>query len=203
MPTIQFWFEYGSTYTYLSVMRIAGLASARGVAVDWRPFLLMPILAAQGMNQGPFLPFPSKLRYMWRDLERRAQKHGLPYHRPSTYPPNTLLTARIGVLAASEGWCQAFTERTFELHWGKDQTIGTEGNLQAALTSLGKDVSDVVARAQTPENKEALRLQTERAQQLGVFGSPSFVVGEELFWGDDRLEEALDWAVENRLSAAG
>jgi len=89
MPTIQFWFEYGSTYTYLTVMRIAGLASARGVAVDWRPFLLMPILTAQGMDRGPFLPFPSKLRYMWRDLERRAQKHGLSYRRPSTYPPNT------------------------------------------------------------------------------------------------------------------
>lgn len=85
--------------SYLNVMRIAGLASARAVSVDWRPFRLMPILAAQGMHDGPFLPFPCKLRYMWRDLERRAQKHGLPYHWPSTCPPNTLLTARVGVLA--------------------------------------------------------------------------------------------------------
>lgn len=191
---VQLWFEYGSTYTYLTVLRIGRAAAARGIEIDWRPFLLMPILVAQGLNEGPFLPFPNKLRYMWRDLERRAKRHGLPYRRPSSYPPNTLLTARIGMLAATEGWCQAFTERTFSLHWVEDRAIGTEDNIAATLSSLGKDKNEILARAQAPENKELLRAQTDRAKELGLFGSPSFIVGEELFWGDDRLEEALEWA---------
>lgn len=163
----------------------------------------MPILAGQGMDQGPFLPYPSKLHYMWRDLERRAGKHGLPYRRPSTYPPNTLLTVRIGMLAAAEGRCKAFTEETFKLHWVEDRPIGTDDNIGAALTSLGKDVNDVVTRAQSPRNKEMLRAQTERARALGMFGSPSFLVGDELFWGDDRLEEALDWAAPGQPAHTG
>jgi 2-hydroxychromene-2-carboxylate isomerase len=193
MGRLQFWFEYGSTYTYLTVARIHALASAQGVEVDWRPFLLMPIMVEQGMSEGPFLPFPQKMRYMWRDLERRAALHGVPYRKPSHYPPNTLLTARIGTLAAAQGWCREFTERTFALHWTEDVQIGTEQNLRAALAALGKDPQEVIVRAQAPEIKERLRLHTDEARTLGIFGSPSFVANGELFWGDDRLEQALAW----------
>jgi 2-hydroxychromene-2-carboxylate isomerase len=116
MGKIDFWFEYGSTYTYLTVARIHAAASRHGVEVRWRPFLLAPIMIEQGLTQGPFLPYPNKLRYMWRDLERRAASHGLPYRRPSHYPPNTLLTARVGMLAATQGWCREFTEHSFAMH---------------------------------------------------------------------------------------
>jgi 2-hydroxychromene-2-carboxylate isomerase len=102
---LEFWFEYGSTYTYLTVARITRAAADRVVHVDWRPFLLMPILIEQGLANGPFLPYPNKLRYMWRDLERRALRYSIPYQKPSVYPPNTLLTARIGYLAQSQNWC--------------------------------------------------------------------------------------------------
>ena len=106
---LEFWFEYGSTYTYLTVARLASVADGRKIMVDWRPFLLMPILIEQGLEKGPFLPYPNKLRYMWRDLERRARRHSIPYQKPSLYPPNTLLTARIGYLAQSQHWCTDFT----------------------------------------------------------------------------------------------
>jgi 2-hydroxychromene-2-carboxylate isomerase len=196
VPEIDFWFEYGSTYTYLTVARVGRLADEAGVKVRWRPFLLMPLMIEHGMTQGPFLPFPQKMAYMWRDLERRAQRHGIPYRRPSRYPPeSTIATARIGVLAASEGWCREFTERTFALHWTEDRMIGSEDTVQTVLRALGKAPEEVLARAQSPAGKEALKTQTERARKLGLFGSPSFIVGEELFWGDDRLEEAIDWAV--------
>lgn len=155
----------------------------------------MPLLVAQGMHQGPFLPFPNKLRYMWHDLERRAKRHGLPYRRPSTYPPNTLLSARIGVLAATQGWCQAFTEETFRLHWVENSIIGSPNNIAASLSALGKSVSETVEMAERQENKDLLKAQTERAKELGLFGSPSFVIGEELFWGDDRLDDAMECAV--------
>jgi 2-hydroxychromene-2-carboxylate isomerase len=195
MRELDFWFEYGSTYSYLSVARIGAIADAAGVTVRWRPFLLMPILIGEGLSQGPFLAFPRKTAYMWRDLERRAARHGLPYRKPSRYPPeNVLLTARIGLLAERGGWCRAFTERTFALHWTEDRMIGSEDNIATVLALLGKDPAAVVAAAQTAENKAALKAQTEEASTLGLFGAPSFVVDGELFWGDDRLEEAIDWA---------
>lgn len=195
MRTLDFWFEYGSTYSYLAVARIGAAADAAGVTVRWRPFLLMPILVEEGLAQGPFAKSARKTAYMWRDLERRAARHGIAYRRPSRYPPdNVLLTARIGIVAAREGWCRAFTERTFALHWTEDRMIGTEDNIGTVLTSLGREPAAVVAAAQTADNKAALKAQTDEAGALGVFGAPSFVVDGELFWGDDRLEEAIDWA---------
>ena len=147
-----------------------------------------------GLTLGPFLPYPQKMAYMWSDLQRRAATHGLPYRKPSHYPPNTLLTARIGTLAASEGWCREFTERAFSLHWTDDCEIGTDKNLSDSLTAQGKDPGTVLAMAQSTANKERLRAATDEAKSIGIFGSPSFVVQGELFWGDDRLEDALAWA---------
>ena len=194
MQAIDFWIEYGSTYTYLSVARIGRLAADAGVEVRWQPFLVMPIMAELGLTQGPFLPYPSKTAYMWRDIERRAHRHAVPYQRPSTYPVNSLLTARIGCVAAEEGWCRAFTEGVFALHWTQNILIGSEENLARALTALGQAPEAVIARAQTAPVKDRLKQQTERARSLGIFGAPSFTVGTELFWGDDRLEEAIEWA---------
>ncbi|MDN3519732.1 2-hydroxychromene-2-carboxylate isomerase [Aquisalimonas lutea] len=195
MPTVQFWFEFGSTYTYLSVARLRSLAEAEGVAVEWKPFLLMPLLVEQGLENGPFLPFPNKLAYMWRDLERRAAEHGIPYRRPEKYPPDEVLTsARLALLGSAEGWSSTFTEAAFALHWTEGCIIGTEENIHGALMRAGQDPDTALARARSAENKAALKEQTEQARQRGIFGSPTFIAGDELFWGDDRLEQALNWA---------
>lgn len=193
MKTLEFWLEYGSTYSYLSVARIGALAARHGVQVVWQPFYLMPLLIEQGLPQGPFLPYPNKIDYMWRDIERRAARHGLAYRKPSTYPPNSLAAARVALIAAREGWCQAFSEKVFALHWTEDRAIGSDDNLDTALRALGKDPAAVRAMAQSAHNKDALKAQTERARALKIFGSPSFVVDGELFWGDDRLDDALAW----------
>lgn len=194
MHHVDFWIEYGSTYTYLSVARISKLAESRGVQVRWQPFLVLPIMAEFGMNRGPFLPYPVKTAYMWRDIERRAARHGVPYARPSTYPVNSLLTARIACIASEEGWCREFTEAVFGLHWTQGVLIGSEENIRTSLEGLGRSPEALVQRAQTQPVKELLKLQTERAKSFGVFGAPSFTVGHELFWGDDRLDEAIEWA---------
>ncbi len=194
MSPIDFWIEYGSTYTYLSVARIGRLAAQAGIEIRWQPFFVMPIMVELGMTQGPFLPYPSKTNYMWRDIERRAAKHRIPYSRPSTYPVNSLQTARVACIGAQEGWCQAFTERVFELHWTQNVLIGSEENLRGALHSVGQGPDEVIGRAQAQEVKDQLKSQTARAKSLGIFGAPSFTVGNELFWGDDRLEEAIEWA---------
>jgi 2-hydroxychromene-2-carboxylate isomerase len=139
MTPLHFWLEFGSTYSYLSVARIGALAARHGVPVVWQPFYLMPLFIEQGMHQGPFLPYPNKINYMWRDLERRAARHGIAYRKPSTYPPNSLPAARVALVAAHEGWCQAFAEKAFALHWTEDRAIGSDDNLDTALRSLGKD----------------------------------------------------------------
>jgi 2-hydroxychromene-2-carboxylate isomerase len=194
MTPLHFWLEFGSTYSYLSVARIGALAARHGVPVVWQPFYLMPLFIEQGMHQGPFRPYPNKIDYMWRDLERRAARHGIAYRKPSSYPPNSLPAARVALVAAHEGWCQAFAEKVFALHWTEDRAIGSDDNLDTALRALGKDPAAVRAQAQSPQNKDALKAQTDRARALRIFGSPSFVVGSELFWGDDRLDDAVEWA---------
>ena len=141
----------------------------------------MPIMIDQGMQQYPFLPFPAKLRYMWRDLERRALRYGLVYRKSSAYPPNTLLTARIGHLGQSEGWCDAFTQEAFRLHWTEDVIIGTDENIRRSLDLVEQDADHILTMAQSDSNKSSLRRQTEQAKSLGIFGSPTFVVGDELF----------------------
>lgn len=195
MKLLEFWFEFASTYTYLTVARIRRRAEEAGVTVVWKPFMLMPLMFEQGMNLGPFLPYPKKLDYMWRDVERRAIEHGLPYARPSKYPPDEILTsARLALIGAEEGWCDSFAEEAFRLHWSQSILIGTEENLQRSLTAAGQDVATMLGRTKTPEVKEGLKAQTEEARQKGLFGSPSFFVDGELFWGDDRLEQAIAWA---------
>lgn len=195
MSGVDFWFEFGSTYTYLTVGRLRRLADRAGVAITWKPFLLMPLMIEQGMTQGPFLPYPRKLDYMWRDLERRAVEHGIPYTRPSKYPPDEVLTsARLALLGSMEGWCSRFVEEAFRQHWTEDRLIGTPDNIADSLIAAGQEPAVAIAKAKSPEIKKRLKEQTEEAQRLGLFGSPSFVVGDELFWGDDRLEQALAWA---------
>ena len=194
MPTLEIWLEYASTYSYLTVARVGELARQRGVTLDWQPFFLPPVRDQQQLG----FPFPeasAKTAYMWRDLERRARRLGLPYRRPKQSPVNSLQTIRVALLGAREGWCQAFTEEAFRLHWTEGQLIGTDENLGAALRHAGQDPARVVPAATSPENKEALKAQTPRALERGIFGSPSFVVSGELFWGDDRLEDALEFAV--------
>jgi 2-hydroxychromene-2-carboxylate isomerase len=192
--TLEFWFEFASTYSYLTVMRIEQVAAQAGVQVVWKPFLLGPIFAAQGWNDSPFNIYPVKGAYMWRDLERRASFYGIPFRRPSQFPRRGLLAARVASLAAQEGWCPQFTKAVFTANFAEDKDIGDRTVIEAILDSLQRDGGAICERAEAPDNKAALRAQTEAAQQRGIFGAPSFLIGPELFWGDDRLEDAMTWA---------
>ena len=193
-PVVDFWFEFASTYSYLSVMRIERAAEAAGVDIEWKPFLLGPVFLALGWNDSPFNIYPPKGRYMWRDLERLAEKEGLPFLRPSRFPRNGLLAARVALVGVEEGWVAAFARAVMMANFAEDREIGEEAVIGAILGTLGLPAAEVIARAQADANKLALRCQTERAAELGLFGAPSFRVGEELFWGNDRLEDALAWA---------
>lgn len=190
---ITFWFEFASSYSYLSVMRIGELAAARNVAVTWKPFLLGPIFAAQGWDTSPFNIYPAKGRYMWRDMERTCASRGLPFCRPAEFPQNGLLPARLALAAAEEDRIEAFAKAVFQAQFGGGADIANETVLQGCLSKAGLNAS-LMQRAKAPEIKSALRAQTDEAIAAGIFGAPCFTSGTELFWGDDRLEQALEHA---------
>lgn len=200
-PRIEFWYEFASSYSYLSVMRIEALAAQAGVAVDWRPFLLGPVFLAMGWNDSPFNIYPPKGRYMWRDLARLADKYHLPFKMPSRFPRNGLLAARVALLGAQSDWVAPFSRAVMSANFAEDREIGDEGVIAELLDGLGLDAARLIDGAQSETNKLALRRQTERAAELGLFGAPSFRVGDELFWGNDRLEDALAWALRPNAAA--
>ena len=190
---LQFWFEFASTYSYPAAMRIEAAAAARGIAIEWRPFMLGPILAAQGWTDSPFNLQPAKGRYMWRDLERRCAGYGLPLRRPSQFPRSGLLAARVALTAAGEPWLPAGVHAVYLANFAEDRNIAERAVIAELLDGLGLPAADLLARGESEIAKQGLRMQTEEAQRLGIFGAPSFIVAGELFWGDDRLEDALDW----------
>jgi 2-hydroxychromene-2-carboxylate isomerase len=194
MERLQFWFEFASTYSYPAAMRIERLAAAAGVAVEWKPFLLGPIFQAQGWSDSPFNLFPAKGRYMWRDLDRFCRREGLPLRRPTRFPRNGLLAARVACLAGGEAWCPEFVRGVYHANFAEDAEISEPAVIGRILESVGQEARRLLERAQSAANKESLRRQTDEAMRLGIFGAPSFVVGEELFWGNDRLERAIEWA---------
>jgi 2-hydroxychromene-2-carboxylate isomerase len=194
-PTLDFWFEFASTYSYPAAMRIAPLADAGGVTVRWRPFLLGPIFKAQGWHNSPFNLYPAKGRYMWRDLERICGAVDLPFVQPSPFPQNALLAARVAMAGLAQDWGEDFCRALYRAEFGEGRNIGEPTTISAVLQTLGVDAAAVMQQTQTDAIKGALRAQTEEAQRLGIFGAPSFVTADgELFWGNDRLETALTWA---------
>jgi len=200
MQKLNFWFEFGSTYSYLSAMRIDVLAQEKQIDIIWRPFLLGPIFKTFGWDTSPFKIYTEKGEYMWRDMERRADKLGLPpITRPDPFPQHSLLAARIATSGAGESWLPAFVKGVYKKQYGEGCSISDENILFGILKGLGLDGSAIIERAKTDrEVKDTLRVATEEAQALGLFGAPSFITSDgELFWGDDRLEDAIDWEKTN------
>lgn len=197
---LQFWFEFASTYSYPAAMRIEKAAAVRGVEIEWRPFLLGPLFhAQQGMKDSPFNVVPVKGLYMWRDLERICAKHNLPFRRPHRFPQNGLMAARI-TLSLPQDQRPSFVKAVYQANFVHDRDISDPQILHAAARRAGLDPLEVLSAMNSEPFKQQLREETSKAADLGVFGAPSFVTEDgELFWGNDRLEDALDWAVRGTL----
>jgi len=193
MAKIDFWFSIGSTYSYLTVMRLPEVAEATGVGFRWRPFNVRHVMIEQ--NNVPFANKPVKSAYMWRDIERRAKRYGLAPKIPAPYPlPGLVLANLVATLGAEEGWVQDYVRATYRRWFEKSLPAGEDPNLSESLCEIGQDPEQVLSRAQTDRIERALAASTDEAMELGVFGSPTFVVNGEVFWGDDRLDDAILWA---------
>jgi 2-hydroxychromene-2-carboxylate isomerase len=194
MPALEFWFEFGSNYSYLSAMRIEGLAREAGVRLVWKPFLLGPIFRELGWESSPFVLQPEKGRYVWRDMQRQAQKYGLAFRQPSEFPRASILPMRVAILGAEQPWMGAFCRNVMRQNWVEDFEINTPECVRQALVGIVPDAESIIAQAQSEANKLKLREQTAEARRRGVFGGPTFFVGDEMFWGNDRLEDAIAFA---------
>lgn len=191
--TIDFFFMFGSTYTYLTIMRIEKVAAKAGIALKWRPFNVREIMVE--MDNVPFRTKPVKLRYMWRDIERRAGRYGLPFDAPPSYPiEGAELVNRVGLVAVDQGWCPEFGKAAYRAWFMDDEPLGDPKRLGKILLELNKDPEEVLTLANSERFHTKFDDETDVARKLGIFGSPTFVVDQEIFWGDDRLEDAIAWS---------
>ena len=196
---IDFWFSIGSLYTFLSVMRFDRVEDTTDVRFAWRPFRVRTIM--QEMNNLPAAQ-PKKLAYAFRDVHRRAAMYGFAFEGEPPYPlKNSDLANRVAVVGAREGWCADYVRATYRRWFVEHQECGAEPNLSDSLREIGEDPRRVIALAQSEDTAREYQAATDHARQLGIFGAPSFVARGEVFWGDDRLEDAVTWHQRGTLGA--
>jgi 2-hydroxychromene-2-carboxylate isomerase len=195
---IECWFEFGSNYSYLSVMRIEQEAASRGVSLAWRPFLLGPIFQSQGWNNSPFVLQEAKGHYVWQDMPRQCRKYGLPWQQPTQFPRRALLPMRVALLGEDQPWMGAYCRSIMLMNFAEDRDIDNAGAVGEALAGLGLPVEQLLQEAQSDSIKQRLRERTEQARARGIFGAPTFFVGDAMYWGNDRMEDALADALGRR-----
>lgn len=198
-PELEIWFDFGSNYSYLSVMRIEDAAYRLGVRIAWRPFLLGPIFQALGMQNSPFVLQKEKGAYVWRDMVRQCRKYGLRWRQPTTFPRLGVLPSRVALLGANQPWIGTFCRRVMEFNFVLDQDINQPDQLTPILAELGLPAADILDQSRQETTKLRLREQTEQARARGIFGAPTFFVGTEMFWGNDRMDDALLFAADLKV----
>ena len=185
---IEFFFDIGSSYSYLASTQIDGISQRTGVPVRWRPFLLGAVFKATG-NDLP-IKLPAKARWMVSDMKLWADHYGIPARIPSRFPIVTLRAQR--ALCSAErlhgpDGIPKFAQALFRAYWAEDKDPTTDDTIGAAATSASLDPAPIIAGIEAQETKDLLRAATDEAVKRGAFGAPSMFVGETLFWGNDRL----------------
>jgi 2-hydroxychromene-2-carboxylate isomerase len=186
------WLSIGSTYTYLTALRIKDIQKQNNLVLHIKPISIRHIMKA--MDNIPFPPSKkAKVEYMWRDIERRAELYGLPKpNLPAPYPLKEFDRANlVGILLNSQGMYLEYFEETYRVWFLEGVEAGSEENLRKCLSKMSLNFDEIVTRANEEEVLQQYEANTSEAQQLGIFGAPSFTIGKEIFWGDDRLEDAI------------
>ena len=197
MNKIDFYFSIGSTYTYLSVSRIIDVEKKHQVKFNWKPFSVRAIM--KEMNN---IPFPkekmNKVNYMWRDIERRAKGYGFFAKTPVPYPLTEFdLANKLAILGLKDGWGVDYVRLTYKRWFQEGKEPATEPNISEICNELKIDKERVILNANSSDIENQYLKNTESARENKVFGSPTFIVNSEIFWGDDRMEDAITWSKKN------
>ena len=198
MKTVEFYYDLVSPYSYLAHREVSRICKEHGAELSLRPMLLGAVHNAVGL-QAP-IETEAKARYQAQDIRRWAEHYGLPMEFPEPFPFRTLKTMRAAMFLKERGKLEAFTREAFALYWEEGgapkglKEADEDGPVSEAARRIGADPDEVLAGASAPEAKEALKKATGEAVGRGVFGAPALFVGDEMFFGNDRLhfvEEAL------------
>ena len=194
MSSIDFYFSIGSTFTYLSVTRILDVEQKHGVKFNWKPFSVRAIM--KEMNN---IPFPkdkkNKVDYMWRDIERRAKEYGFFAKTPVPYPLTQFdLANKLAILGLKEGWGIDYVQITYKRWFQENKEPAIEPNISEICSKLKLDKEKIISKANSEEIEKEFLANTDSARKNKIFGSPSFIVNNEIFWGDDRMEDAINWS---------
>ena len=194
MRKIEFWYSIGSTYTYLSTQRLPEIANQKNIEFEWCPFSVRSRMIE--MENVPFMAEKKrdKIDYMWRDVQRRANFYGFDAKVPAPYPLKEFdLANKVAILGKDQGWIKEYTILTYKKWFLEHLEPGSEPNLSSTLREIGLDPDKIINLAQADEIEQKYLKNTEMAKNKGIFGSPSFIVENEVFWGDDRCEDAIKW----------
>ena len=194
MKEIDFWFSIGSTYTFLSVIRISNVAKKENIKFNWKPFSVRKIM--MDMDNIPFTPPSKKIKseYMWRDIERRAKFYDFEAKVPVPYPLRKFdLANQLAVLGMNKGWGVDYVISTYKRWFQEGKEPATEPNLTEVFQELNLNKEETLNEAKSSETEKQYMQNTETAYKSGVFGSPTFIYDGEVFWGDDRLEDCIKW----------
>ena len=191
---IDFYFSIGSTYTYLAVTRILDVEKKHGVKFNWKPFSVRAIM--KEMNN---IPFPkdkkNKVDYMWRDIERRAKSYGFFAKTPVPYPLSEFdLANQIAILGLEEGWGIDYVRLTYKKWFQEGKEPAIDPSISEVCDELKLNKNEIITAAKDQIIQNKYLLNTDSARNNKIFGSPTFVVNSEIFWGDDRMEDAIAWS---------
>ncbi len=193
MNNIDFYFSIGSTYTYLTVTRILDVENKHQVKFNWKPFSVRAIM--KEMNN---IPFPkekmNKVNYMWRDIERRAEGYGFFAKTPVPYPLSEFdLANQIAILGLEKDWGIDYIRLTYKKWFQEGKEPAIEPSISEVCNELKLNKEEITSEALKKEIQDKYEANTNSARENKIFGSPSFVVKNEVFWGDDRMEDAIKW----------
>ena len=193
MNNIDFYFSIGSTYTYLTVTRILDVENNYQVKFNWKPFSVRAIM--KEMNN---IPFPkekmNKVNYMWRDIERRAEGYGFFAKTPVPYPLSEFdLANQIAILGLEKDWGIDYIRLTYKKWFQEGKEPAIESSISEVCNELKLNKDEITSDALKKEIQDKYEANTNSARENKIFGSPSFVVKNEVFWGDDRMEDAIKW----------
>ena len=193
MNNIDFYFSIGSTYTYLTVTRILDVENEHQVKFNWKPFSVRAIM--KEMNN---IPFPkekmNKVNYMWRDIERRAEGYGFFAKTPVPYPLSEFdLANQIAILGLEKDWGKDYIRLTYKKWFQEGKEPAIEPSISEVCNELKLNKDEISSEALKKEIQDKYEANTDSARENKIFGSPSFIVKKEVFWGDDRMEDAIKW----------